>query len=574
MGKQVNLIFSIVCLSVSGCGGGDTTSTASADHPDVIYTNGRIYTVDESQPWAEAIAIKDRMFVAVGSSADVVAVAGENTEIVDLGGAFAMPGLVDTHTHPFVSAFQELDQLVLDNPQSPADIQAQVAAYAEANPDKEWIMGFAWPKGMFPGENPHRSLLDAAVSDRPVCLMDQGGHAYLCNTAALEIAGVMDPDFEPPKFGIVERDENGVPSGTIRETTLGLVKGFAPRESEDLYAQAIDFIQDLFLSAGVTAHRTSTGTEDGLKALHAAAEAGEISLHWAFAFDVNYLESVYPFEARMQQIEDRRKYESEYIDPNFAKIFVDGDVSGYGIRMLEPFPGTDGNFGMTVVDIEDINAWTQQFDAEGISVQYHAVGSGSIRIVADALQAAADANGGKLNTRHYPDHNGFPQADLERLIELNGLVGYAPYFAFQFPGVHDSYAEFLGADMLPLMQPARTTLDLGGKFATGTDYSSLPQQPFPLIEGMLHRRNPWMSPDESQANGADQVISLEEAIEAYTLSGAKAMLREDRIGSIEVGKYADFIVLDRNLFETPIDDIDSTQVVKTVFSGKVVYEAD
>jgi predicted amidohydrolase YtcJ len=519
------------------------------------------------------MAVKDGKLAAVGSNADIEAFVGDDTISIDLAGKFTMPGLIDTHTHPFDSTFQILDQLVLDDPQSVEDFQQQVVDYEKANPEKEWITGLAWPKGMFSGENPHRSVLDAVVPNTPTCLMDQGGHANLCNTKALEIIGIMDPDFVVPENGIVERDEDGVPSGTIRETTIGYAKKFMPTAPPELYAQAIDYVQELFLSKGVTAHRTAEGDERDLVALKAKADAGEIKLHWAVGMNVNFAQSTYSLEERMQQIEDRGKYASEFVNPNFAKIFLDADVSGYGIWMLEPFPGTEDNYGQPVVDVEDLNRWTAELDQKGISVQYHAIGSASIAAVADALELAAEANGGKLKTRHYPDHNGLPTPrDIERFARLTGIVGYAPYFAFHFPSIHASYEEFLGKEALGRMQPARDTIDAGAMIATGTDFSSLPQDPFPLLEGMVHRRNPWMTKAESPPNNASQAITLEEAIKAYTLWGAHALLAEELIGSLEVGKQADFIVLDRNLFEISVDDIDSTKVLKTVFNGRVVYE--
>jgi len=252
---------------------------------------------------------------------------------------------------------------------------------------------------------------------------------------------------------------------------------------------------------------------------------------------------------------------------------VDADVSGYGIWMLEPFPGTDKNYGAPVIEIKDLNRWTTELDQKGISVQYHAIGSASINAVADALEAAAEANGGKLNTRHYPDHIGLPtRGDVKRIIELNGLIGYAPYFGFEFPGVHDSYEEFLGKEALGKLQPARYTLDIGGIIGTGTDWSSIPQDPWPLIEGMATRKNPWVPPEESTANNADQAITVAEAIHIYTLGGAHALLAEESIGSIETGKYADFVVLNQNLLEVPLEDISRTVVLATVFSGDLVYE--
>jgi predicted amidohydrolase YtcJ len=570
-------IFVLALLVLAGCSkAGKQGAATAADQnasADVAYINGKIYTVNDARPWAEAVAIKDGKFLLVGSNSDVESVTGNGTKVVDLAGQFAMPGLVDTHTHPFISALQFLDQLVLDNPTKLEDIQQQLAAYANAHPEKEWIEGFGWPKGMFEMENPHRKWLDEVVSGRPVCLMDQGGHAYWCNTLALEKAGVMDPGFQPPKFSIIERDAKGVPSGTVRDMALGHVKSFAPKPSAEVYLESVDFVQELFNRNGVTAHRTATGSEDGLKALQAKAKAGGLTLHWALGLDVNYFESTYSFEERMQQIEKRNQYASEFLITDFAKIFVDGDVSGYGIKMLEPFAGTTDQYGMMLIEPEELDRLTALFDQQGISVQYHAIGSRSIEAVADALEAAAEVNGGKLKTRHYPDHMGFPTArDLGRLTRLNGLIGYAPYFGATMPGVHDSYAEFLGAERLPDIQPARSTLDGGAIIGTGTDWSSLPQDPWPLLEGMTHRRNPWVGEAESEANNAAEAITVAEAIHAYTLGGAHALLREDRIGSIERGKYADFVILDRNLLEIPLDDISETEVLRTVFNGRVVYE--
>ena len=571
------LVLPAVSLLLVGCTqSADDTAAPAVAEPDTIYTNGRIYTVDESNAWAEAVAIKDGKFVAVGSTAEVAALGGDSTEIVDLDGQFVMPGLIDTHTHPFVDGLKELGDLKFDFEETPASVeemQKQILAYAQANPDREWIYGGMWPKGIYPAESAPREDIDAVVADRPVCLMDQGGHAYWCNTLALETAGIMDPDFEEPEFSIIDRDENGVPTGTVRETALGHVKSFMPRPTDEMHLETIDIVQGIFNAAGVTAHRTSTGSVDGLKALQLAAGDDKLTLHWGVALDVNYGESTYSFDERWAQIDARKQYESEFVKADYAKIFIDGDLNGYGILLQEPFEGTDDEFGHLSIDPENAKKWVTDLDQRGISVQFHAIGDGSIQVVIDALQAAADANGGKLNTRHYPDHNGLPsKAQLKQIKELNGLIGFAPYFAFTLPGVYESYMQFVGEERLERLQPLRWALDEGLIVGTGTDWASLPQIPFSLLEGMLHRRNPWVPEGEGPVNGADQAVSLDEAIRTYTIGGAHALLREDELGSIEVGKYADFIVLDRNLFEIPIDDIDSTEVLKTVHAGRVVFE--
>ena len=537
---------------------------------DTIYTNGKIYTVNEAQPWAEAVAIKDGKFMKVGSIADVETLKGENTEVVDLEEKFVLPGFVDTHTHPFVDGNKAFGQLTLDNPKSLKDIQDQVLAFSEANPDLEWISGGMWPKGLFEGENAMREWLDEVLPDRPINLMDQGGHSYWCNTKALELAGMMDSDFVAPKFSIIERDNNGVPSGTIRETALGYMKRVMPKPTPELYAKTIDYVQKTFLKAGVTAHRAATGTEEGLKALKIAAEKDGISLHWAISMDVNYLESVYTFEECMQQIENRGKYASEFVQVDFAKLFVDGDLNGYGIKMVEPFEGTKDEYGKNSIEPKELTRLVTKFDQDSISVQFHAIGDQSIEYVVEALEAAAKENGGKLKTRHYPDHLGFITKDqIDRMVKVNGLIGFAPYFSMTFPGIHESYLQFVGKERLWRMQPIKTALDAGAIVGTGTDWNSLPQDPWPLLEGMVSRKNPWDA--NSETNNPDENITLEQALNVYTFGGAHALLMEKEIGSLEEGKYADFIVLDRNFFEIPIEDISETKVLKTIYSGKEVY---
>ena len=578
--KSLTLLIAL-SISLAGCSPADqpttesNTATKNTISADTVYTNGKIYTVNKAQPWAEALAIKDGKILVIGSADEIAEVTGDSTRVIDLGGQFVMPGLVDTHTHPFDGALSQLNELVFDPiPTNLEDIQQQVSAYVESHPEHSAWRGGDIPKGIFAGENYMREDLDAVVSDRPFCIIDQGGHALWCNTFALEATGIMDPDFEVGEYDVIERDENGIPSGTIREMTVGKVNRLFLKVSEEMNIEAAKYVMELFNRKGVTALRTANGNQDHASALKALADNGEITTHWAMSYDVNFLSSVYTHEENMAQIAERHQYASEFVATDFAKIFIDSDINGYGIAMLEPFPGTDGNYGSTVITAEKLNRLTQQLDKEGVSIQYHAFGSRSTQMIADALELAAEANGGTLNARHYPDHNGFPQESLDRLIAVNGgVIGFAPSFAFTFPGIHESYIEFLGAEKIRTMQPLRTALDKGAIIGVGTDYAALPQDPWPLLEGVIHRRNPWVGPNDSEPNGPEEAITLEESIYAYTLGGAHALLKEDSIGSLEKGKYADFIVLDRNLTEIPVDDISETQVLKTVFNGKVVYEA-
>ena len=291
-------------VNIAGCS--DNRQSA-----DVVYTNGRIYTVNEAQPWVEAVAIKDGRFLVVGSNMDVEAVTGKQTRAVDLAGQFVMPGLVDTHTHPFDSAVSQLSELVFDPvPTSLEDIQQQVSAYVQSHPDPADWRASSIPKGIFPGENYMRKDLDAVVSDRPFCILDQGGHAYWCNTVALEKTGIMDPDYQIAEYGVVERDEKGVPTGTVREMTVGEVNRMFYKVSEEINIEAAKFVMKLFNSKGVTALRTADGSQDHARALKTLADKGELTAHWALSYDVNYLASTYSHAENMEQIAERKQYAS------------------------------------------------------------------------------------------------------------------------------------------------------------------------------------------------------------------------------------------------------------------------
>lgn len=563
---KTNLLILVLALTtVFSC------TIAPNETADAIYTNGKIYTVNKAQPWAEAVAITDGKIIKVGTTAEVETLKGEETNVVNLEGKFVMPGLVDTHTHPFVSSFDMLDNFTLDPvPESLEDIQNQVRTYIEANPDVEWVLGAAWPKGLFPMENAMREWLDEVSTETPITLLDQGGHAFWNNTIALEKGGMMDSDFKAPKFGVVERNEKGVPSGTIRDASMGMLRQVMPKPSADQYYKAALFTQDVFNKKGITAHRTAQGNENGLSTLKQITEENKLSLHWVVSLDVNFFDSPYSFEKRMEQIANRKQYASEFVGTDFAKIFVDGDLNGYGIKMKKPFEGTTDEYGTMQIEPDELTSLVKMLDKQGISIQFHAIGSQSIEHVVEALEAASESNGGQLNVRHYPDHMGFISLDqINRLVKVNGLIGFAPYFAFTFPGIHESYTQYVGKERLSNMQPLRTALDAGAIIGSGTDWSSLPQDPWPLIEGMTNRKNPWDS--NSEANNAAESITLAEAIHIYTLGGAHALLKEDLIGSLEVGKHADFIILDHNLFEISPNDISETKVLKTVFSGKEVY---
>jgi len=247
---------------VVGCAG-----QPAGDVADAVYKNGRIYTVNEAQPWAEAVAIKDGKFVVVGSNADVEGMAGDGTEVFDLEGQFVMPGVFDLHAHPFITPWYGTMNLELKGADTKEKILDAVEEYATAQPGQEWIIGGQWLLGLFPNDSPRKEWLDKIVPDRPVALLDQTGHSMWLNSRAMELSGITK-DVETNQLIVIHKDpETGEPTGAINEQTLQMVERVIPQASAEDYADPIAEIFEMFLSHGITALQTAEGHRAPLDAM-------------------------------------------------------------------------------------------------------------------------------------------------------------------------------------------------------------------------------------------------------------------------------------------------------------------
>ena len=252
--RSTPLHFAAILALAVGC-----TRQPTGEVADVVYTNGSIYTVNKAQPRAEAVAIQDGKFLVVGSHADVEGVIGEGTEVVDLDGRFVMPGIVDLHSHPFITPWYGSMNLTLENAGNADAILEDVKAYAEANPDKEWIIGGQWASGLFPNDSPQKERLDAIVSDRPVALLDNTGHSMWLNSRALELAGIT-AETPTNQLVVIDKDpQSGHPTGTVREQAIQSVERAIPQATPEEYAPFIADVFEMFASYGVTSQQTAEG---------------------------------------------------------------------------------------------------------------------------------------------------------------------------------------------------------------------------------------------------------------------------------------------------------------------------
>lgn len=557
----------------------DGTRPSMSEVADVVYRNGRIYTVDTAQPWAESLAVKDGRFLAIGGDSDVGAVVVDSTEVVDLGGAFVMPGIVDMHAHPFTGVDLGTGSVNLTQPGDLDAVLADVAAYEATHPDKDVILGGNWLIGgaLDDNDSPDKKLLDAVVADKPVFLLSQSGHSAWVNSAALELAGI-DAGFVNSDAYIFDRyPGSNEPSGTVRESAMVLIMNclhyLAPEEFKDLFAKEIE----RYSKYGVTAIQPAEGYPSAYRGAALLEAEGRLDVRLFPAGD--WLTSqlrVLDDKQTTAFIDDWESYQTEQIRPHYVKIFADGAADSHTLLMKEPYADDPGNVGAMYLPFEDYREAILDLFSRGITVHVHAMGDGTIEKLADIFEEAE---------RTYPDspallHLGhavsFDAAEIERLAALEHVtVNFSPMLAVPHEQLDLFLKTPLGEERHQQIYPVRSTIEAGLRVGFGSDFpSSLVPEPdqFWYLEGWVTRALPGER--ERGTVNADEAISIEQAIRGFTLGGAEALGSgyADEFGSIEVGKSADFIVLTRNLVEIPASEIHEARVDRTVFCGRTVFD--
>jgi len=553
----------------------------SGEVADTVYTNGAIYTVDSAQPWAEAVAIKDGKFLVVGTATDVEVVTGKDTEVVDLAGAFAMPGVFDLHAHPFITPWYGSMNLELTGADTKEKILAAVEEYAAAHPDKEWIIGGQWRLGAFPNDSPRKEWLDQIVPDRPVALLDQTGHGMWLNSRAMELAGITS-DTETNQLIVIHKDpRTGEPTGAINEQTIQMVEKVIPQASAEDYADTIAEIFEMYLSYGITAQQTAEGHRaplDAMKYLESQDRLEQrVFVSWDWKTTLNL---AYTLEDIEGQIKNRSTYASDLVYPDYVKIFADGGPFSATSLLLEPyeqaFVGKQGVYGGANLTQEEFADAFKMFDEWGVGVHVHAMGDGTIRRVVDALEAMKKANGDS-GVHHKVAHNTMLQPEeIQRLAAMKDVnIDFSPPIWYPHAGATPGLTAAVGAERRDSIYPIRTALESGLSVGQGADWltANPTPDPFIAIEAMITRSNPFDENMPGQINPSE-AITLEQALYVVTLGGAEVLGVEDAFGSISEGKFADFIVLDQNLLEIETTEIFGTEVEHTILNGKIVYHRE
>jgi len=546
---------------------------AAADAPleaDIILSHGELYT---PRGWAQAAAIKNGVLIAVGDEATVSAHRAARTNVIDLHGAAVLPGLHDMHVHPMGAG---LTALACRFPQGsgPKEVMAAVQKCASGRAKEEWITGGQWDAASFGKTPPDRQFLDRAAPNNPVVLTDISGHSAWANSKALQLAGITAKTPNPPG-GIIERDAKGEPTGLLRESGAALVRGIVPPSTPEQNAKALTSSLVLMLSFGITSFTDAVVEGNILQAYATLADQGVLKqrvrgcLVWrpappgSSATEPDYIQL-------------RNRYARERFAPTCIKMFLDGvPTDGHTAAMIEPYENTKGldaarAKGLLLVPPSTLNAAVTDFDRRGFTVKFHAAGDAAVRAGLDAIEAARKANG-FTGLLHQVGHDSFVQmADIRRGRDLAATFEFSPYIWYPNPIIPD-IAKAVGEQRMKRWIPVKDALDAGALVVPGSDWSVVPSvNPWIAIETLVTRQKPGGG---GEVLGAQERITLEQAIDLFTVNSARAMGDRSQVGTIERGMLADVIVLDRNPLKVPITDVHDTKVRMTLINGEIVYRA-
>jgi predicted amidohydrolase YtcJ len=532
---------------------------------DLILEKGSVYTLNKAQPWAEAAAVAGGKIVFVGSNSGAKKFRGAGTKVLDLAGKMVLPGFQDSHIH-LISGGMELGQCSLNDLQKKEQILGKIRSYTAENPKKEWIVGGGWPLTSFPGGNPTKEELDAVVSDRPVYLSAADGHSTWVNSRALELAGITAKTADPKNGRIERKAGTGEPSGTLRETASWLVGRLIPEPAAEEYANGLGVAMALANRFGITSIIEASADDKLLETYSNMDKSGGLTLR--------VLASIYvDTDKGVEQVSDlvgkREKFQGRYLKSTTAKIFIDGVIESHTAALLEPYLDRPGDRGEPILEAQEFNRLAAALDKAGFQIHVHAIGDRAIRMTLDAMEEAGKANGPR-DARHHICHlELIDPADIPRFQTLGVVANFQALWAYADTYITLLTEPLLGPERSSRLYPIGSVVRNGGLYAGGSDWSVSSLNPLEAIEVAVTRRAP--DADAGPAWLPDERVDLPTAISAYTTNGAFLSFEEKTRGTIEAGKAADLIVLDRNLFKIPPQEISETHVVMTLLDGKTVY---
>ena len=553
---------SALLAGATGCGlwpgtARDGASEGNSWQPELALINGDVYTIDDEQPRAEAFAVKDARFVAVGSTHDVRNLVGSNTQVIDAEGMTVTPGFIDTHCHP--SGVNELYGVNLDL-RSIEEINTALRQKAADTPPSYWVNGFKFDDTKLNDGRPlHRKDLDEAVPDHPVSVAHRGGHTNWYNSKAFELAGITKNTPDPPD-GRFQRDEDGELSGMVAErardvfNAVGRREEFTSEQQRERAQAGMTYISELLTATGLTTVHDAGATRSRILAYEDAYRAGGLR-HRAYIMVRGMLDA-------FKTAGIYTGFGNEWVRIGGVKFAADGSASERTMRMSTPFVGKPDDYGILTMSQEEIHEVVEDAHRHGFQVGIHANGDVTIDMVLNAYERVLE-KWPHPDRRHRIEHCSLVNPDLLTRIKATGAIP-TPFWTY----VHyhgEKWKEY-GEEKMQWMFAHRSFLDYGIPVPGASDYTPGPFAPLMAIQSMVTRKD-----FEGQVWGANQKVTVDDALRIATINGARASYEEQIKGSITAGKLADFVMLERDPHEEDPDQIKNIKVVRTVVGGRTVH---
>jgi predicted amidohydrolase YtcJ len=528
---------------------------------ELVLLNGSVWTVNPEQPWAEAVAVKGKKIIKVGSTAEIKKVVGDQTEVIDLDGDLVLPGFIDSHTH-FLDGGFSLLSIQLREVKSQEEFVTRIKEKAAEMEKGEWILNGNWDHQSFdPPELPRKEWIDEVTLHNPLCINRHDGHMVLANSLALKIAGITRDTLSPKGGEIIKDRRTGEPTGILKDAAIELVMKHIPEPSLKVKMKAAEVALERAAECGVTS-------------VHDMAYAGNIEVYRELLKEKKLTSRLCVYIS-IEEIDLYQKFLSETREGgNFLKIgglkgFVDGSLGSSTALFFEPYaddPEKTGLFHSQMFPKGVMERRVLEADKAGLQLAIHAIGDKAIHVLLDIMEKAI-ARGGERDRRWRIEHaQHLLSEDIERMAKLKIIASVQPYHAID----DGRWAEKkIGKERCRTTYAFRSLLEKGTLLACGSDWTVAPLDPLTGIYAAVTRQT--LDGKNPEGWFPEQKITLEEAIKGYTLNGAFAEFSEGIKGSIERGKLADLVVLTQNLFDIPPEEIQSSRVRITIVDGKIVY---
>jgi predicted amidohydrolase YtcJ len=555
--KRGTLVITAVGIGAAAC------AKSPRSHADIVFRGGPVYTVDSAQPNATAVAVTGTRIVYVGNDSGADSLVGPKTRVVELRGRMLLPAFRDSHVHPLTAGLR-LDECALDELTTPAQVADSIAKCAKAHPADAWFLGHGWQLPVFPHANPGRALLDSLVPDRPAYVRAADGHSAWVNSRALALARITARTHDPPN-GRIERDAAGNPSGTLREDAADLVTALRPKVTAERRVAGLERAVRLANSLGIIGLPEASANSDILVAYQTLDKRGALNARVVASIYVDPLAGVAQIP-RMKRL--RAQFDGNRLRVRGAKIFADGVLEAHTAALLEPYTDTHAR-GPANLSPRAFDTLATALDKEGFQIHVHAIGDRAVHMALDAIEAAQRANGAHDARDHVAHLEMIDTLDLPRFKSLGVFANFQPLWAFRDSYIKDLTEPIIGPERSSRLYPLGSVAAAGGTIVAGSDWGVSSLNPLEAMEVGALRCDPaaptcttWLPREK---------LSLNRLIAAYTIEGARLAFEERVAGSITVGKAADLVVLDRDLFAIPPQQIASAHVLLTLLDGHDVY---